>query len=86
VGRTASQLEIDFVLGDHEVAIEVKATEQASDRHLRGLRAFTEEYNVKKAILISNDPLPRLVGNIHILPWKIFLDRLWAGEIINIQR
>jgi len=80
--RTTSQFEIDFVLGDHEVAIEVKATEQALDRHLRGLKAFTEEYTVKKAILVSNDPLPRLVGNIHILPWKIFLERLWAGEII----
>jgi len=80
--RTASQLEIDFVLGDHEVAIEVKATEQASERHLRGLKAFIEEYAVKKAILISNDPLPRLVGNIFILPWKVFLERLWAGEII----
>jgi len=80
--RTASQLEIDFVLGDHEVAIEVKATEQASDRHLRGLKAFSEEYTVKKAILISNDPLPRLIDNILILPWKVFLERLWAGEII----
>jgi len=80
--RTASQLEVDFVLGNHEVAIEVKATEQASDRHLRGLKAFAEEYTVKKAILISNDPLPRLVGNILILPCKVFLDKLWAGEII----
>ena len=80
--RTASQLEIDFVLGDHEVAIEVKATEQASDRHLRGLKAFTEEFTVKKAILITNDPMPRLVNNILVLPWKVFLDRLWAGEII----
>jgi predicted AAA+ superfamily ATPase len=31
--RTASQIEIDFVLGDHEVAIEVKATDQATVRH-----------------------------------------------------
>ena len=80
--RTASQLEIDFVFGDHEVAIEVKATELASDRHLRGLKAFAEEYTVKKAIIITNDPMPRLVNNILILPWKVFLDRLWAGEII----
>jgi len=80
--RTTSQLEVDFVLGDHEVAIKVKATEQASDRHLRGLKAFMEEYTVKKAILISNDPLPRLVGNVLILPWKVFLSRLWGGEII----
>ena len=81
--RTASQLEIDFVLGEHEVAIEVKSTEQANSRHLKGLKAFSEEYDVNKLILISNDPLPRLVGNILILPWQIFLERLWAGEIIN---
>ena len=81
--RTASQLEIDFVLGEHEVGIEVKSTDQANKRHLKGLKAFAEEYDVKKLILISNDPLPRLVDNIMILPWRIFLERLWAGEIIN---
>lgn len=80
--RTASQLEIDFVLGDHEVAIEVKATEQANPRHLKGLKAFAEEYPVKKLILISNDPRARLVDNILILPWKVFLERLWGGEIV----
>jgi len=60
----------------------VKATEQANHRHLKGLKAFAEEYAVKKLILISNDPKPRLAGNILILPWKIFLERLWDGEII----
>jgi len=80
--RTASQLEIDFVLGDHEVAIEIKATEQANTRHLKGLKAFAEEYETKKLILVSNDPLPRFVDNILILPWKLFLERLWGGEII----
>jgi len=80
--RTASQLEIDFVLGDHEVAIEIKATEQAHKRHLKGLKAFSEEYETKKLILVSNDPYPRLVDNILILPWKVFLERLWNDEII----
>jgi predicted AAA+ superfamily ATPase len=81
--RTASQLEIDFVLGDHEVAIEVKATENANSRHLSGLRKFAEEYTVKKLILISNDPFPRQIDDILILPWNIFIQKLWAGEIIN---
>ena len=81
--RTTSQLEIDFVLGDHEVAIEVKATENATPRHLSGLRSFAEEYPVKKLILISNDLFPRLIDNIMVLPWKVFLERLWAGEIIT---
>jgi hypothetical protein len=49
---------------------------------LKGLKAFAEEYETKKLILISNDPLPRLVENILILPWKVFLERLWSEEII----
>jgi predicted AAA+ superfamily ATPase len=81
--RTTSQIEIDFVLGDNEIAIEVKATEQANQRHLKGLRSFAEEYKVKKMILVSNDPFPRQIADIMILPWKVFLDKLWAGEIIS---
>lgn len=81
--RTASQLEIDFVLGNHEVAIEVKATGMVNARHLKGLKAFAEEYECKKLIVVSNDPQPRLVENILILPWKVFLERLWKGEIMD---
>ena len=81
--RTASRIEIDFVLGDHEIAIEVKSTKFANQRHLKGLKSFMEEYRVKKAILISNDPLPQQIGNITVLPWKIFLDKLWDGDVIK---
>ena len=80
--RTTSQFEVDFVLGNHEVAIEVKASEQVNARHLKGLKAFSEEYEVKKLIVVSNDPSPRLMGNIIVLPWKVFLEKLWAGEVI----
>ncbi len=81
--RTTSQIEIDFILGEHEVGIEVKSTSSANYRHLKGLVSFAEEYNVKKLILITNDPLPRVLGNVLVLPWETFLHRLWAGEIIN---
>ncbi len=81
--RTASQIEIDFVLGDHEVAIEVKGSQQINSRHIKGLKSFAEEYQVKKLILVSNDPLPRQFGQITAMPWKLFLDKLWAGEIIS---
>jgi predicted AAA+ superfamily ATPase len=80
--RTTSQLEIDFVLGDHEAAIEVKSTNEAQARHLKGLKAFAEEYPVKKLILVSNDPYPRKVDNVQILPWQAFLQQLWNGDII----
>jgi len=81
--RTASQIEIDFVLGDHEVAIEVKSTTQANPRHLKGLKAFAEEYKVKHKILITNEQYPRLVDDVMIYPWQLFLQKLWAGEMIG---
>jgi predicted AAA+ superfamily ATPase len=81
--RTASQIEVDFILGEHEVAVEVKSTEMANPRHLRGLKSFAEEYNVKQLILVSNDPSPRKVGKIMIMPWKYFLDQLWNGRLIK---
>lgn len=81
--RTASQIETDFVLGDHEVAIEVKSTTNANPRHAKGLQQFAEEYILKKQILVTNDLYPRQMGNVLVLPWKIFLEKLWSGEIIK---
>jgi uncharacterized protein len=80
--RTASQLEVDFILGDHEVALEIKSTNMVNPRHLKGLKSFAEEYRVKKLIVVSTDPLTRKAGDIIILPWKVFLTKLWEGEII----
>jgi len=81
--RTASQIETDFVLGDHEVAIEVKSTTNANPRHAKGLQQFAEEYTLKKQILVTNDLYPRQMGNVLVLPWKIFIEKLWSGEIIK---
>jgi len=80
--RTASQIEVDFILGKHQVAIEVKGTDNINPRHLRGLRAFMEEYEVEKAMVVCTEPYARKVDNIHILPWQVFLKQLWSGGII----
>lgn len=80
--RTASGIEVDFILGNHEVAIEVKSTDIAQAKHLSGLKNFSEEYNVNKLILVSNDQSPRKVGKVLIMPWQHFLDQLWQGDII----
>ena len=72
----------DFVLGDHEIAIEVKSTGLANASHLKGLRRFKEEYSVRRSILVSLDPKPRTTEDqIEILPWQTFLEQLWAGEL-----
>jgi uncharacterized protein len=81
--RTTSQLEVDFILGDHQVAIEVKSTDNIQPKHTKGLKALSEEYLIDKKIVISLDTLPHLLDNdIQALPWSIFLDKLWEGKII----
>ena len=81
--RTKSGLEVDFVLGNGEVAIEVKGTRRVEDKALRPLRAFIDEYIPKRALVVCNEPAERVVGPIRIVPWKAFLQSLWAGEIIS---
>lgn len=82
--HTSSDLEVDFILGDHEVAIEIKGVDQVTGRHLKGIKAFQEEYTTKKAILVSLDAKPRQLDNgILVLPWAHFLNRLWSGELIQ---
>ena len=80
--RTTSQIEVDFVLGNHEVAIEVKATDNVQEKHTKGLREFSKDYQVRKLIIVSNDPHERKMGDIHIIPWEVYLEMLWNGLII----
>ena len=81
--RTSSQFEVDIILARGEVAIEIKSTSFVKDRHLKGLRAFKEEHK-SKYMLVSQDPKPRKTSDgILILPWKDFLDDLWANKIIS---
>jgi predicted AAA+ superfamily ATPase len=85
--RTKTGLEVDFILGDAEVALEVKISEHVHKEDLKGLIAFCEEHAQAKAIVISQDEHPRMLKindqlTISILPWKTFLKRLWKEEII----
>jgi len=81
--RTKSGLEVDFVLGKGEVAIEVKGSRRVEQRDLRSMMAFIEEYTPKKALLICNEREERVQGQIRIMPWQRFLENLWDGKIIR---
>lgn len=81
--RTASGFEVDFILGDRDVALEVKGVPTVHSHHLRSLNAFREEYKPKQSIVVSLDAKPRAVYGVSIMPWKTFLKDLWAGSIIN---
>ena len=81
--RTKSGLEVDFVLGrEAEVAIEVKGTGRVRPEDTKGIRAFCEEHRPRRAIVVSNDPAPRRAGDVDVLPWRAFLERLWGNAIV----
>lgn len=50
--RTKSGLEVDFILGRGEVAIEVKGTSRVDTRRLKSLYAFREEYSPRITIVV----------------------------------
>jgi predicted AAA+ superfamily ATPase len=84
--RTKTGLEVDFILGNAEIAIEVKISEQVHKQDLNGLIGFCEEHPKAHAIVVSQDERARMLTvndelTIAILPWKLFLKRLWKGEI-----
>ena len=80
--RTSSSLEVDFVLGDMNIAIEVKGTQRVHNGHARGLKALLEEQTVAKAFIVSLEShVRKLDSRIEVLPWQIFLEALWSGDL-----
>jgi predicted AAA+ superfamily ATPase len=65
--RTVSGAEVDLILGDAEVAVEVKSSENAGSRRPKGLHLFSEETIIKKKIIVSRDPIPKkLDSDFHV--------------------
>jgi len=81
--RTKSGLEVDFVLGLGEVAVEVKGSDRVGPGMFQALRAFIEEHRPGKALLVCNEPRARLHAGVLVLPWRDFLEGLWGGQIIS---
>ena len=77
--RSKSGYEVDFLIGD-ETAIEVKAAELVTEKHGAGLRAIADDLTLKRKVVVSLDPSPRKIGDIHVLPVRVFLEMLWAGK------
>lgn len=80
--RSASGFEVDFIVAD-QLAVEVKATGRLALADLRGLRALREEGKLKSYVCVTLDPEPRVVDGISILPLRLFLERLWSGELLG---
>jgi predicted AAA+ superfamily ATPase len=79
--RSKSGFEVDFVLNDI-TGIEVKSGTNVSQKDLKGCKALREEKKLKNFLVVCFEKVPRTVDGINILPWHIFIERLWQGEFI----
>lgn len=77
-----NKYEVDAVLGDAEVAIEVKSSRNVGSRDTKGLKAFSEEYHEAKLYLLSLEDRPRKFNGVEVWPVDQFFKRLWSGKII----
>ena len=66
-----------------EVAIEVKASSNIKNVHLKGLRELIKDQpQVKQRIIVCLETLERITeDNIHIMPATVFCQKLWDGKI-----
>ena len=81
--RLSSGIEVDFVLGDGEVAIEVKGKDRVRSHDGRHLLQFRQDYPaVRELLLVCCENETRVTDQgVRILPWREFTGRLWSGEI-----
>jgi len=80
--RTSTGFEVDFILGNMQVALEVKGSSKVHSAHTRGLKALLEEHQVEKAVIVAMERHPRILEyGVEVLPWQEFLERLWTGKL-----
>lgn len=81
--RTSVGQEVDFILGDKELAIEIKGSPRVHEGDLRSLKALQEDGPVRRCVVVCLESQARLTDKgIEVLPWREFLDRLWAGKLV----
>ena len=78
--RTKSGLEVDFVLDNGNLAIEVKS--RLRTRDLRAIKAFKEEFQPQRSIVVTAEPTNRVVDGIEVLNYEHFLDQLHGNRLL----
>lgn len=92
--RLSNGVEVDFILGAMEVAIEAKARKRISVNDLKGLKELKKEYpSVRKRFVVCMESQARILMEsesttsrqkrdcIEILPYTLFVKKLWRNEL-----
>lgn len=78
--RTSSGYEVDAIIGNAQIAIEIKSSEEVQSNHTKGLKAFSEEFPDARLVIVSMDKYPRRMNNVEIYPALQFLSMLWNTD------
>jgi len=71
--RTSSGREVDLIIGNMDLAIEIKAAKQIRNQDLKGMRALLQEHTPNNRFVVSREDKMRLTGDdIRIIPWREF--------------
>ena len=83
--RLASSIEVDFIVGNMDMAIEAKSCARITLDHLQGLREIIKDHpKIRRRILISlEDRARKTEDGIEILPYSVFTKHLWSGNLIQ---
>ena len=77
-----NKYEVDAIIGDAEIAVEVKSSDRVASTDTKGLKAFGEEHPEAKLILLSLEERPRMLNGIEVWPVVQFLERMWNRKIL----
>jgi hypothetical protein len=79
--RTSTGREVAFILGDKDLALEIKGSARIHEGDITALQTLLEDGPVKKCCLVCLEKQPRrLTKNIEAMPWPMFIERLWGGN------
>ena len=81
--RLAGGTEVDFILGDMDLAVEAKASPRISRQHLKGLRSLVQDHpGVGRRVVVCLEPRARRTDDsIEVLPPETFVRRLWSRDL-----
>lgn len=79
--RLTSGAEVDFILGEMEIAIEAKASDRIHADHLKGLREIKKEFpGIRERVVVCLEAHARMTEDrILVLPYQDFAKALWEG-------
>ncbi|MBK5200445.1 MAG: ATP-binding protein [Spirochaetaceae bacterium] len=77
--RTSTGIEIDCLL-NKQIAIEIKSSKIITNRHYKNLKMIKENFITRKIVVCQTLEYYK-EENIEIMPYKVFIEKLWKDEI-----